>query len=291
MASSTSGTTTTTLPSAGTPIEDMTVEELLAQFQQAAAVASGASTELQPIGVPNGFVATPRTDLRGLSADAAGRYPATHDVAARYFEGDDWVPASLPPVQIAELQRRLVAAGLIPKGAEYRNGYWDDVTQNGFRVLLAESNASGFTYGQTLTLRESAERENRPQFQAKPFLAPDPATIRQNAREWVKSNIGDDRAVAMGDDELDRLVSVASGFDRSAYEQQTSAERAAFDAAQENTGGGGEMQSVDPVARFQEFLQEKYAPEIRSRQGTLDMANARQGLMQGVLATQQSVLS
>src|SRR5688500_10350132 len=120
--------------------------ELLAQ-----AAAQGNAPALQPIGVPADFVATRNRSL--------SQHPlAGVQVPPRYFDGDDWAPASLPGPRIAELQRQMVAAGLIPRGTSYRNGYWDDVSRGAYRQLLAEANASGLSAQQQVKARQDTTR-------------------------------------------------------------------------------------------------------------------------------------
>jgi hypothetical protein len=130
-------------------------------------------------------------------------------VQPRYFEGDDWSPANLPPDQIWSVQQRMIAAGLIPKGAEIRKGYWDDTTRQAYRQLLGEANGAGFSADQQLTVRENSEAINKQRSQAASvYLRPDPATLRSTARKTLADVLGDGHKPT--DQEVERLSSCSA---------------------------------------------------------------------------------
>lgn len=249
------------------------VEAALAALRQQASTAD--ETELDPIGVPPGFVAQlpPPARWRGWGGDGV-------EVEPRYYEGADWAPASLPGPKIADLQRRLAAAGLLE---EYVNGVWDEPSRQAFRALLTESNAAGLTYDQMANRRANATAEQRKEKVAA-RLRPDPATLRQNAKAFMKSSVGREPT----DDELSHLTGVLDTIDRQAYEAKAAQEQGAIDAlaAGEPAPGG---QNVDPQARFEEYLADRYKPEIQMRQGVADLSTSRENLMGSIFAIDQAI--
>ena len=96
-----------------------------------------------PVGVPVGYVAP--TGFQPLPPGVAGPPTPTVNQAPRYFDGDEFKPAGLPPERIAEMQRQMEAAGVIPKGAKYRVGIWDEVSRAAYRDLMGLANAMGNT--------------------------------------------------------------------------------------------------------------------------------------------------
>lgn len=258
--------------------------QVLATFEAELAGAGGAE-ERAPIGVPEGYVATQQNRV-GQTADARSR---THAIPPRYREDFEFTPATMPPAQIEALQHDLVAAGLIPRGSTYLNGIWDDVSVSAFTGLLSLANRSGFTWQQQLRVLENTEVANRPQFESQPFLRPDPASTRLSIRSLMREMVGEDRDPSP--EELASLTSTFESFSRQQHGAAEAAQRAAFDAQQSGEPAPSVVQAVDPSARFQEFMEAKYAPEIRSREGVLDMTQAREGLMASVFGTQQAVLS
>jgi hypothetical protein len=261
-----------------------------AQIQQAlqaiaAAAATGSASEVQPIGVPPGY----EVERPAAGPSAPGK---VQQVPARYFDGDEWLPgATLRSSEIADLQRQMVAAGLIPRGTEYRNGYWDDVTRAGYRALLAESNGSGLTAQQQLRVRQDTAAANRTPFQAPTRLRPDPARLRENVRDLFSTVVGGDREPTTG--ELDELTAAFTKFDQDAYTSNVAGARAEYDAAQAAADGGTytapAVQNVDASARFEEFFRDRYRPEIDMRRGITDLSNGRENLQGSIFAIDQAI--
>lgn len=237
--------------------QGMTVEEYLASFDPSTLTSGGT---LAPIGVPD----VQMTGGQPVPFEANG-------VAPRYFEGDDWGPAAMTREDRARLQRLMAAAGIIPKGAEYRLGVWDDVSRAAYRSVLAQANASGMSPKQVIGEWANAEVENKPAPQ--PYLAPDPASLRSDVKSLFESRIG--RKVT--DDELPTLVGEALALDRQGYDTSV---------ANAQAGSG---QQFDAGARFEDYLETRYRPEIERREGMLDMAQQREGLMANVFALDQYV--
>jgi hypothetical protein len=247
----------------------------------------------RPIGVPFDFVASrkvPLTTDPAFFADIrSGRFdtPRTEAVEPQYFEGDELAPQSLDPAAIIHLQKRLVAAGLMDEG-DYYAGYWTDVTAAAYKTVLGVANTNGTTPTVALTelirtLPQSvkdqrARAKQLEKFQADPYIKPDYATLVQRVKGVFRSDVGRDPTAA----ELSELTRVAGGFDRQSFDAFTEEQRFAFNRAQGITPpaltiggppatpvGTPTFQDVDPAARFREFFERRFKPEI-DRLASLD---------------------
>lgn len=99
----------------------------------------------RPIGVPPGYYADRTTELAEQQARTPNvRIPGQPTrIPPRYFEGDDWSPASFPPERLIQLQRAMIDAGLIDPDSPIHIGVWDEISRDGYRKLLAFANAAG----------------------------------------------------------------------------------------------------------------------------------------------------
>lgn len=101
-----------------------------------------------PIGVPPGYKSTkvlrPAPRRPGEVTGEAGGYVVP--VRPQYFEGDELMPSQMSPDRIADLQREMVAAGMIRPGARISMGVWDDASVDGYYRLLAYANRGGMTW-------------------------------------------------------------------------------------------------------------------------------------------------
>lgn len=66
-------------------------------------------------------------------------------IEPRYFDGDEWKPASRDPDSIVDMQRSLVIAGFLSPTDSFRLGAWDEPTRDAYKSLLEYANASGLT--------------------------------------------------------------------------------------------------------------------------------------------------
>jgi hypothetical protein len=121
-------------------------EEILQELKQA----GGASaTSASPLGVPPGYTAPgalvdPEEDYfaRGGIGPRQPNPPRVMQ-PPRYFEGDEWSPASQSPEVVARIQRDMADAGLFDDNDEITIGAWDATTRAAYRSLLSYANASG----------------------------------------------------------------------------------------------------------------------------------------------------
>lgn len=86
-----------------------------------------ADTTQRPLGVPVGYTATT---------------PSGESVPATFKDGDEMVPAALPPSQVRRLQDLLATVGVLD---EYRPGFWDPKSQAAYRTVLEFANGAGIT--------------------------------------------------------------------------------------------------------------------------------------------------
>lgn len=205
----------------------------------------------QPIGVPY-YIIDPSTgqpakgpDGQPLRWGAAGtttnseddlRYrggiPGTRQITQtqstyqlpRYFDGDEWLPAQLPPDQLAMLQKKMVAAGLLKSGAA-QLGIWDVASMSAYKQLLAYANASGLDnagaldrWGQQHTLDPNA---GKAPLQVK---VSNPDELAQVFRKAVM----DTRGEGWDTNKINQMVAAYQGVETGAQQQSYN---------QQDTGG------------------------------------------------------
>jgi hypothetical protein len=96
-----------------------------------------------PIGVPEGYTTSRQGgEPSGFSAREG------YDVRRKplYYEGDELGPARWSPDRILDLQRQLIAAGLISPGQRLRLGLLDEVTIDAYYRVLATANRYGVNW-------------------------------------------------------------------------------------------------------------------------------------------------
>jgi hypothetical protein len=134
-------------------------------------------------------------------------------------------------------------------------------------------------------------RRNRPGFVRDPYLAPDPATIRQMTELEAERELGR----PINDWEWQILWNGYRQDDLARF----SAEQASFAAFAEATYRAedthapqttGTFESVDPVARFSERFENLFAKELYRKQRTEQVAGMTANLMGG-LATGEAAVS
>lgn len=122
---------------------ELSLEDLAAII--AAGPGGGAVQTRSALGVPDEYVATRPAGV----PYAPGR---TVDVAPRYFDGDELIPAAWSSDRVASFQRALDRAGLYQKGDKYRLGVWDpNVDAVAYGRLLQFANASGLDEQEALS--------------------------------------------------------------------------------------------------------------------------------------------
>lgn len=190
----------------------------------------------------------------------------------RFYDGDEWQPAGMSAPEIAELQRMMAAAGIIPRGATYRNGVWDDTSRLAYKSLLGYANGSGLSIAQSLQEWQRTAADEK--VKVDPYLKPSPAEISQTVKRAVRSKLG--REVT--NTELLALVQEFSTLDEQAYGVNSAAQAAVA------AGGTASVDTMDAEASFEEMLDTRYRPEIERREGILDLSKQREGVLGNVFA-------
>lgn len=212
----------------------------------------GATTGPKPIGVPEGYVVD-RPEFVPLLPGQMG--PPTLASAAtppRYFDGDEWGPASLSAEDRARLQRAMVDAGVITKGTKFRLGIWDDASRGAYADLLAFANGAGLDarsalaeYARMAELYDDEERAGRA-----------PLVVRQSNPDDLRATFETVARRRMGrklrPDEAERFVK--------AYQaEEATVQTQAYGAAET---GGVVTDAPDPQAFLAAKLAREYGVEV-----------------------------
>lgn len=170
---------------------------------------------------------------RPLGVPADYQAPGTQP---KYFDTDVFAPASLAPERIAQLQRRMVDAGLIPKNARYRNGVWDDVSREAYRGLLETANVYGVDEARALNIYAQSKPVGRD-----PLAPPvaNPADIQATVRTAARALYGHKADDAM----VQRIV---AGFQ--AEQTRAAQPNATVEAPALNTYVNQQLETADPRA-------------------------------------------
>lgn len=185
------------------------------------------------------------------------------NLAEPYYEGDDFaILEGMNTEQLARLQDTLVATGLV---REVVPGRIDDNTIKGMGTLMALGNRQSETWQNVLDGiqraggLDGATSQRAAEFDPRPYIAPDYATLAQEVKATFRQRLGREPDQA----EMAQLTAELSGWHKGAYGEQVAAERQQFENAQQ--GGeqaGGTFTRVDPLARFQETFDKRYANEL-----------------------------
>lgn len=200
-----------------------------------------------PIGVPSA-VYDPKTgqyvpwyaqvsgtedDLRYRGGRPGTRQiPTTQFLPPRYFGGDELTPAGWSPDRIADLQRSLIAAGLIPQTASLRVGFWDATSQKGFETLLGYANQTGANWETALTRYGSTTEQGGPKRAPLTVRTSNPDDLRKVFRQTIIDTLGQGWDTA----KIDQMVAAYQGV-------ETSAQTQAYNMADT---GGTVVQPPDP---------------------------------------------
>lgn len=215
-----------------------------------------------PIGVPDDYVATVPYQLGGggvRSANAAEHWAGkTHDVAPRYFDGDEYAPGSQSPSEIVELQRAMARIGLLGPNTRFRLGVWDEPTAKAYRSLLAYSNQQGVDFrvammnlistGGNYTVDKfgnimSVEEAEAVDINKLPTKTTDPEELKMVFRQAVIDTLG------QGWSE-DKLQQMAAQYNQMEIKQQ----RAQYQA---EVSGGNVVQVPTPEAFAVNYAEQK----------------------------------
>lgn len=242
---------------------DPTSSDIKAQGPPSTGAAAN-QTMPQPIGVPylvwnaatgqyeRWGAVTPST-TQGMYAPQGGHGPESARTTGgpqfqlpRYYQGAELMPANWDPNRIADLQRTMVAAGLIPKTANLHIGRWDDVSQQGFAGLLAYANSSGLEWTDALKQYGMADQTNPTGQAPLTVRTSNPDDLRKVFRQtWIDTiGTGVDSAT------IDQMVAAYQGVEASAQQQaynQAATGGTVADAPSAQTYAETQARAANPV--------------------------------------------
>jgi hypothetical protein len=180
----------------------------------------------QAIGVPAGYTAVTRHGSRqGLWNPAGEGSPDVgttyRNITPRFVDGMQYAPASMPPSQIADLQRQLAQLGLIDPDAMITFGVWDETSIAGYEKLLAWANRAGITrvdqalrkYRQMVAEGGGPVRvggEEPPEIPPLQIRLTDPTSLKATFRRAVIDQLGE----GWSDEQIDRMVAAYHSMER-----------------------------------------------------------------------------
>lgn len=214
--------------------------------------APGTAGARRPLGVPVDYVA-PGGPI-GRPADLAGFMGPVAmpvGVAPRFFEEHLLTPIGMPAEKIAQLQRRLDAAGLIGK-RKYVLGVWDAVSQDAYRQVLETANAYGVDEMQALAIYERGQAMNE---------TVDRPTVQLTHPTDIRSQVTDRMRRKYGHGAIDRTV----------VEDIVNEYRALEQAAQESTAST--VTAPPDLTTFVDEELQRAAPEEVGMNDALHGAN------------------
>lgn len=217
----------------------------------------------------------------------------TRTVPPQYKEGDQLKFSGRNPVEIKNMQERLVQAGVLKEGS-FWPGVWDAESQKAYKEVLAYANQSGATDDEMIARLVTAGGASAvgagvggatdvSGFVAEPYLAPDYDSLADGVRTYMEQELGRD----VRDEEVKALADKMGADHLAAYQAQLGKARMMYDARLQaaETGeeaGGGTVQDVDPVASFHEEFRKKYKPEIETEQREDEVAQTAKLTLQSI---------
>jgi len=203
-----------------------------------------------------------------------------------YYEGADYgVLRRMSTEELGRFQDSLVANGL---AREIIPGRIDDSTVGGMQTLMALGNRQSTSWSEVLEgiIRIGGvpgSGTDGDEFDPKPYLAPDYASLAQTVKSTFRQRLGREPDQA----EMAELVGELQGWSKGAYDAEVQYGQAQFD---DDDGIPGveepmqELSNVDPVSRFQELFDERYQGEIDFREDQA-AAPSRRASVQGAADT------
>jgi len=234
------------------------VRDILAQLGSV----GPAEQRRSPIGVPGDYAARVEREYGNPNGEIGGGVGTrTVSIAPRYFDGDEWRPANLPPDRIAEQQRALVDAGLLAeKDYHAEIGSWGQRSVDAYARLLQNANATGLSADEALgTLQSAAAARGKA---PDPSRVPEPLVIRLTNPDDIKALANDVSVRRLGrrlsDDQLERHVAAWQSSEREAQERQ-------YQMTGSGLPGGTGGTIIDPVGArgLDEQIRRENTPEAQ----------------------------
>lgn len=214
------------------------------------------------------------------------RYPGEGPAEPYYAGSAQTLLRSMPAEERARLQDLLVATGL---ASSVIPGEVDPGTVSGFERVLGMANIEGTRWQDILMRLQRAvdsgdiPGEVDPGYVSLDYLAPDPAEIRGSIRDLASKLVPD---VELSDDEVEYLRSQFESMGRQEWDEAEELRRGEYDA-QVAAAETGQDQSATAApspadaagataARFREFFEQRYAPNIERREGQEEELQGRE---------------
>lgn len=202
-------------------------DSVLAQLQAAIAAGptGGTTPARRPIGVPQGFTTPGFRDIPNPDQFGPGntlRVPA--QLPPRYFDGDEFIPASLSPERIASLQSSLARAGLIGKKDKFRVGVWDATSARAYRQALETANASGLTDQEALARYANAQQAGLDDDETRAPLVkrlPNPADLRATFQTVARNTLGRGADPQLVEQMVNSYTQAVGNQQQATYDTQT----------------------------------------------------------------------
>lgn len=224
---------------------------------------AGTTTGPSPIGVPEGYTVE-RTTTTNFERGGPRLGAVTTRQTPRYFEGDDWLPATLSVEERAQLQRAMLAAGVYDANDAVRLGLWDATSRKAYRSVLELANGSGLSVGDALRAWSRAAPAEEETTTRKPLRirVSDPRDLARLADSTARKVIGRKADPAVVARLAAEYQAVQAGEQRAYYNQEDT--------------GGVTVEARDP----QEFMAERIRQEYGVEAGARDMGLAANAFLE-----------
>lgn len=211
--------------------------------------------------------------LGDLAEGTAVLGPDGQPVGATYRRGDENNPLSWTQERRGRLQRSLAEIGLL-RGS-FNSRLWGPDSAQAYAAVLATANRLGVDADAALEMLRADDQLRTDvvggEREVGPYLRPDPASVAKRVKTVFDDLLG--REVTT--DELPGLVAEYTSLDRQSYDQS-------LDAGISPTGAEPVVDDVDPAARFEAFIADRYKPELDMRRGGAEAAASRDNLIASI---------
>ena len=211
--------------------------------------------------------------LGDLAEGTTALGPDGKAVSATYRKGDQDNPLGWTQERRGRLQRTLAEIGLL-RGS-YNSRLWGPDSAQAYEAVLATANRLGVDADAALELLRADDSLRSDvvggELKVDPYLRPDPASVAKDVKRIFDGLLG--REVTT--DELPGLVAEYTSLDRQSYDQS-------LDAGISPTGAEPVVDDIDPAARFEALINDRYKPELDMRRGSAEAAASRDNLLASI---------
>lgn len=189
-------------------------------------------------------------------------------IPPRYFDGEQFMPASLPPDQIVSLQKALVSAGILQPG-QAQLGVWDQASTAAYEKVLTAANVAGTDWS-TALYNWTARHQANPNSDGRAPLTvkvSNPDDLKLVFRKAVIDTLGQGWDQA----KIDQMVNAYQGVETAAQYQQYAATGS---GSQTDPGTGGTVTAPPSPQAFAETQARKEDPTHAQEHDTLGMVDA-----------------